>query len=182
MKAKFCASWNSVHKWTTVYGYTIQANWNSNPNTMKHNQPQHYCVHHLCCHPAVFLCWLHLSILSFPKVKIQCIAKMLLLLHIVQNCTGLELHNLKYCSWGVSVTGGAWFCSTSKTCSALVINIMNIGIPTFTCPTQQVLHWTFLLKFLLWYSGKAKVKLSLSLIKHHAVTACGTVECSHMNS
>jgi len=156
------------------------------PNTMKHDQPQHDCVHYLCCHPAVFLCWLHLSILSFPKVKIQCIAKMLLLLHVVQDCSDLELQNLKQCSWGVSVRWGVWFCATSKSRSALVIKITNIGIHTFHCPSQstvqQVLYRTFLLKFLLWYYGKAKVKLSLSLIKYRAITACGTAECSHMNS
>jgi len=80
-----------------MYVYTIQASWNSNPNTMKHDQPQHDYIHHLCCHPAIFLCWLHLSTLSFPKVKIQCTAKMLLLqfFHFVQNFAGLELHNLK---------------------------------------------------------------------------------------
>jgi len=79
-----------------MYVYTTQVSWNSNPNTMKHDQAQHDCIHHLCCHPAVFLCWLHLSTLSIPKVKIQWTAKMLLLqfFHFVQNCAGLKLHNL----------------------------------------------------------------------------------------
>jgi hypothetical protein len=88
VKAKFCTSWNSVYIWTTVCVcmyvcvYVCMyntASWNSNPNSMKHDQPQHDCVHHLCCHPAVFLWWLHLSTISLPKVKIQCTAKMLLL-------------------------------------------------------------------------------------------------------